>query len=492
MAQADVVFSGTVTAFYDQASESRLRSTADPIVYTFEVTAIWKGRAVTTMKVVRQRDGCAIGENFEVGRSYLVYASSEPDLEAGEPGLRGWGLLSPEDAARGIVRVSNCSRTNALDKVADDLAALPAPLGAAAPLPELLAGLQADDEKSRLAAMNAVARLANDAVLSVLPAFERFLAGSEAEAMTLVHMLERSAPDDERAERLLTRALGHGSPIVRWASARALGQTRHADAGTMRALVAGLSDREYAVRYECAQALGRFGPAAAPAVPALVRALDDEASPVQCVAAEALGAIGFAAREAVPALATMLGVDDGGCPQVAQALSTMGDVGLCPLYAALAEGNERARRQAAGALAAMKVPPGDAVVALLPLLEDPDVTARLGAAEALARSEQGQEAGMSTIIALLEHGSEYEISLATSVLCRLGPLGQAAEPVLVRLLAVRESRAAAARALGTVGSTRDETLAALESVLLDSESDPYAYEASRQAIERLLSASERH
>lgn len=500
MAVADVVFAGTVTDRYDAASGSEISSSGDPIVYTFQVTSMWKGRLTEVLRVVSERSGASCGAVFDVGSSYLVYASSDPDREdTDEGGSLGWGVLTAKDAAAGTLRTELCTRTRPLVDAVEDLAALPPPLfvrdgGIREPvsLPQTLEMLKEDDGKLRLTALNALVRLEHQLV-PLPPALERFLVGSEAEALTLVGMLERIALRDVEGVRWLARALDHPSAVVRGTAAVAMGKVGRPDEKGIRALAAGLADGVYAVRRDCAEALGRFGPAAAPAVSALVRALDDEAEPVRASAARALAAIGPAAHEAVPVLASRMGgmgADDWNVPDAAKALAAMGGEGLDSLCRALAGSNVQARSLAAMALAEMEATPREAIPALTPLLEDESMLVRLSAARALARTEEGREAAMTLFVSLLEHGTNMERAQAAHALLYVGPAGRTAEAALIRLLADQDAavRIAAVRAIGAIGTTRRETWDAVAR-LQQSDANPSVRESARRVLARQRSVS---
>ncbi|WP_420642798.1 hypothetical protein [Candidatus Leptofilum sp.] len=98
--RATAVFAGKVTQI--DAPQGLLKSSADPVQITFQVSEVWKGsvRATQLAKTVRSDASC--GYSFAIGQEYLVYASgSETDPE-----------------------VWLCSRTAPLAAAAEDLLAL--------------------------------------------------------------------------------------------------------------------------------------------------------------------------------------------------------------------------------------------------------------------------------------------------------------------------------------------------------------------------------
>ena len=71
---ADVVFAGTVVAISDP-NPGPVRSSADPITFTFAVERAAKGAVGARLDVVSARDGASCGCDFAEGRRYLVYAT---------------------------------------------------------------------------------------------------------------------------------------------------------------------------------------------------------------------------------------------------------------------------------------------------------------------------------------------------------------------------------------------------------------------------------
>jgi outer membrane protein assembly factor BamB/HEAT repeat protein len=110
---------------------------------------------------------------------------------------------------------------------------------------------------------------------------------------------ERAAP----SVPALTEALAHHALHVRLYAAEALASIGPKAAPAATALSACLRDPVSGVRWAACEGLAGIGPAAAPAVPELARALDDETLYVRICAAGALGSIGPAARAALDALA---------------------------------------------------------------------------------------------------------------------------------------------------------------------------------------------
>lgn len=99
LAHADIAFVGTPTARHDPNAGAAIRSSADPIHYTFTVELAWKGVETDTLTVLTAMDGASCGRSFTLGQRYLVFY----DLRGGRPrtGLcSGGDLLLNAMAAR--------------------------------------------------------------------------------------------------------------------------------------------------------------------------------------------------------------------------------------------------------------------------------------------------------------------------------------------------------------------------------------------------------
>src|SRR5688572_9504513 len=110
------------------------------------------------------------------------------------------------------------------------------------------------------------------------------------------------APDTERIQPALRRALNDEDAAVAGDAARALGALGPKASPSVRALVTTLSHEDPYVRVYAAEALASVGPKADVATKDLAGALGDPAPGVRWAAAEALASIGPAAHAAVPQL----------------------------------------------------------------------------------------------------------------------------------------------------------------------------------------------
>ena len=110
------------------------------------------------------------------------------------------------------------------------------------------------------------------------------------------------APETERIQPALRRALSDEDATVAGDAARALGALGAKASPSVRALVTTLSHEDAYVRVYAAEALAAVGPEAAVATRDLAEALGDPIPGVRWAAGEALASIGPAAEAAVPQL----------------------------------------------------------------------------------------------------------------------------------------------------------------------------------------------
>ncbi len=110
------------------------------------------------------------------------------------------------------------------------------------------------------------------------------------------------APDTQRIQPALRRALRDDDSMVAGDAARALGALGQRASPSVGALVQALTHEEPYVRIYAAEALASIGPDAARATTDLARILSDPIPGVRWAAGEALGSIGPAAQSAVPQL----------------------------------------------------------------------------------------------------------------------------------------------------------------------------------------------
>ncbi len=91
---ADLVFTGTV-AKVDSPPASFIRSSDDPVTFTFSVDKVEKGDAPGVVKITSAMDSASCGMNFALGTRYRVYAAKgETGLCSGNVAL-GLGSVPP-------------------------------------------------------------------------------------------------------------------------------------------------------------------------------------------------------------------------------------------------------------------------------------------------------------------------------------------------------------------------------------------------------------
>lgn len=73
--ESDVIVLGKVVGIKKLNSNALLKSSADPVIYTFEIQNILKGKLEKeVIEIVSASDGASCGYVFETGKSYLVYS----------------------------------------------------------------------------------------------------------------------------------------------------------------------------------------------------------------------------------------------------------------------------------------------------------------------------------------------------------------------------------------------------------------------------------
>jgi peptidylprolyl isomerase len=285
---------------------------------------------------------------------------------------------------------------------------------------------------------------------------------------TLARACEAARATPRVIESLLD-LLEHRSPVVRGATARALG--RLGDARALRPLLPFLIDGEWRVRVETCEALGRIGDAAA--LESLMASAVDPIHHVREAAVTALGKIGDS--RATDALLTALGDTSTGVRRAAAtALGRVASAGddtpgddaggdatarTARVDAALQDAVDQAPAAvAAAALGALAARRGVAVLDLLiehTLIGYPSPV-RIAATAALG--ELGEPAALGTLVALLEDPDPVIATVAASALGELGD--DAAQWSLLSAYDAHtgfedfDVRLAAVEALGRIGDRR--------------------------------------
>jgi outer membrane protein assembly factor BamB len=169
-------------------------------------------------------------------------------------------------------------------------------------IPMLADLLQDDRAVIRRSAIDALIDLAPETE-RIQPALKRALADKDSfvarDAARALGALGKKASPSASA---LVNALSHEEPHVRLYAAEALASIGPKAAAATKDLAKAVGDPVPGVRWAACEALGSIGPAAQPAVPQLIQALKDEFPYVRICAAGALGSIGPKARPALEAL----------------------------------------------------------------------------------------------------------------------------------------------------------------------------------------------
>lgn len=176
-------------------------------------------------------------------------------------------------------------------------------LGSRSSLPLLRRLLDRGDDELELAAFEVVRRIGPPAI----PLLVERLGGERVSARrSAADALIDLAPETQRIEPALRRALKDEDAQVAGDAARALGALGPSAGASVRALVGTLAHEDPYVRVYAAEALASIGPTAAASAADLARALRDPVPGVRWAAGEALASIGPAAELAVPQLALAL------------------------------------------------------------------------------------------------------------------------------------------------------------------------------------------
>jgi HEAT repeat protein len=360
------------------------------------------------------------------------------------------------------------------------------PLAAEA-VPNVIAGLRVGDEATRLASIEALARIASNPTACVPVLREEAKSETSSTRAAAAWALGTFGEPAAVAVPELTALLSDAAAPVRFAAVEALGRLGHPAKGTIDGVGRCLFDADAFVRSRALWTLHRIADPATcdrwmaeppvtvarvtwrgidlkdqsegtrqsaqfqaaalrsgsltaqfaivrlgrAAVPGLVEALKDSDPNVRATAGDTLRMLGVKAREAVPALLAALVAeqDDGPIRAMVSALTAIGlDASMIPaLSAALGRGPLSAYAAA-------------------------DALAGIGEASVPALLEIAKTAGMGT-----------EGHYAIDALGRIGPSAASAVPTLIEFLQAERSlhRPAAAEALGRMGSAAAPALPAL-------------------------------
>ena len=159
--------------------------------------------------------------------------------------------------------------------------------------------LEIRDEHLRQQAFELLRRIGPDAIPLLTEALRQGAVSIRREAVSILIDL---APDTEKVQPALRRALADADSDVAGDAARALGALGAKAGPSLPALATALSHANPHVRIYAAEAVASIGPPAAAATRPLTKALRDPVPGVRWAACEALAGIGPAASSAVPRL----------------------------------------------------------------------------------------------------------------------------------------------------------------------------------------------
>lgn len=201
---ASVVFAGIPLSKHYPLDDGERHSTADPVIYTFLVTHVWKGEETDTLVVRTARSTVSCGYKFEMGEHYLVHARGDSAL---------WTGL--------------CSYNSPIEHALWDRCWLPDPIYktdnaedlhlTTADLIDLL-----DDEELGCEVPRVLAHLPDQREM-VLDIFLEIIGGSRPGCKTaVIGSLREMGPEAEAAFLDLRRGLNSPQLDVRWQCLRAL------------------------------------------------------------------------------------------------------------------------------------------------------------------------------------------------------------------------------------------------------------------------------
>jgi HEAT repeat protein len=247
----------------------------------------------------------------------------------------------------------------------------------------LLKAVQSTVKADQLAAMKELGNLGT-AGKAAVPLFSEMLRDTSKEHFELGEQAARSlAQIGWPAVPELIKALDDPSAVVKARALWAIAVIGPDAAEALPALAAALQDKDAKLRGLAAQALAELGPAARPAIPALVRALEDADPQVRLLAAEALHEIGEETVEHL--LEAVRHKDAAIRVTAVQSLVTFHESrpAVTALVEALKDPDRKVRAAAAGALVRLGPTAKAAIAGLLENLREDDLELQSQALTAL-------------------------------------------------------------------------------------------------------------
>ncbi len=361
-------------------------------------------------------------------------------------------------------------------------------LGAAPPdVPKLTKALESGDEKSRIAAIDALGQLGPEAKGAVAGLTKLLGDRSPRVRAHAAHALQHLGPAAVGAAPALVKATGDSDPNVRREAVMALYYIRADHKMSLPVLAKALEDSDPsvrvaaldeltsigepavpvltkalekpAVRYWAVLALGELGDKAAPAVDALIAALKDDRAETRREVLVTLARIGPDAAKAVPAITPLLNDQDKAVAHAAVlALGRMG-----PAAASAVDAVRQLRKTTKDEL--MKTVSAWALAHIEPTNEAARRDAIAQLTEALqAENPRVQSAALKGLVEL-EPDPARLVPILAGVLCQgekplvdeafaaVAAMGDAATPALVEAL---KNPGAVSAGHGAVGPTRPQ------------------------------------
>lgn len=99
MEKFDAVFSGKIAKIEERHPSAPMYSSADPVIVTFDVDAVWKGPQDKTITIHTAQSSASCGYEFEDNQTYIVYATENDNR----------------------LYVSLCSRTSLIEDASQDI-----------------------------------------------------------------------------------------------------------------------------------------------------------------------------------------------------------------------------------------------------------------------------------------------------------------------------------------------------------------------------------
>lgn len=414
LGRADAVFAGVIVGKQDAAAENAMLSSMDPIAYFFDVTDVWKGAVGDTAVVTTARHSASCGYPFELGRSYIVYATYSRTVE-------------------GELRTNLCTRTHPTDLPENDAEALNAIDTSTSDgdlnrrlIDRSIERLHALEESTRIAAAGELLDMRRDPDRVLPELTDYYRTGTPADRVAAINTIGRLAWQEEFADAafpVLIEALDDEHPPVVRAAVFTLSRMKEYAEAFAPHVVALMQHEDEGVRQSATGALRfmmRVGFTPEATSDAVKKQLDD---PSPAVRATALGLLSDAAPDSVAFEHALSALTTDGSLRVRKtAVHVLGSLdctsedAVDALIEALADTHQELAMSAARAVGMIGGPAARALPGLEALAEEEYPPARKTAIEAIATIGEESEAGFRALRRLLEH---EDPEIRTNALARL-------------------------------------------------------------------------